>query len=75
MNKKVKILVVAVALAVVLCAVSGVVYKEFFTVKPIEVKETVPVSQTQLEDTSKTHVIALQQIGAGPVMANVAYSY
>lgn len=29
----------------------------------------------ELEDTSKTHVIALQQIGAGPVMANVAYSY
>lgn len=28
-----------------------------------------------LEDTSKTHVIALQQIGAGPIMANVAYSY
>lgn len=29
----------------------------------------------ELEDTSKTHVVALQQIGAGPVMANVAYSY
>lgn len=28
-----------------------------------------------LEDSSKTHVIALQQIGAGPVMANLAYSY
>lgn len=28
-----------------------------------------------LEDSSKTHVIALQQIGAGPVLANLAYSY
>lgn len=28
-----------------------------------------------LEDSSRTHVIALQQIGAGPVMANLAYSY
>jgi hypothetical protein len=28
-----------------------------------------------LEDYSKTHVIALQQIGAGPVIANLAYSY
>jgi cytoskeletal protein CcmA (bactofilin family) len=28
-----------------------------------------------LEDSSKTHVIALQQIGSGPVMANLAYSY
>ena len=28
-----------------------------------------------LDDSSKTHVIALQQIGAGPVMANLAYSY
>lgn len=29
----------------------------------------------ELEDTLLTHVIALQQIGDGPVMANVAYSY
>lgn len=29
----------------------------------------------ELEDTNMTHVIALQQIGAGPVMANIAYSY
>ena len=28
-----------------------------------------------LDDLSKTHVIALQQIGAGPVLANLAYSY
>lgn len=29
----------------------------------------------ELEDTNMTHVIALQQIGDGPVMANIAYSY
>lgn len=29
----------------------------------------------ELEDTFLTHVIALQQIGDGPVMANIAYSY
>lgn len=58
MNKKVKIIVVIAALLVVLCAVAGVIYQEFFTVKPIEVKETVAVSQAQTEDLSDIKLIA-----------------
>lgn len=58
MNKKIKIAVIAVALVIVLSAVAGVIYKEVTTVKPITVKETVAVSQSQVEDVSKIKLIA-----------------
>lgn len=58
MSKKSKIIAVTVALIVVICAVAGVIYQEFFTVKPIEVKETIAVSQAQTEDLSNIKLIA-----------------
>lgn len=58
MSKKTKIIAVVAALAVIICAAAGIIYKEFFTVKPIEPKETVSVSQAQVEDLSKIKLIA-----------------
>ena len=58
MNKKIKIAVIAVALVIVLSAVAGVIYKEATTVKPIKVKETISVSQSQVEDLSSIKLIA-----------------
>lgn len=64
MSRKSKIIAVVVALVVVICAVAGVIYQEFFTVKPIEVKETIAISQAQTEDVSDVKLIAHRGLSA-----------
>lgn len=64
MKRRTKIISVVVALAVVLCAVAGVVYYEVFAVKPIMPKETVSISTSSVNDLSNIKMIAHRGLSA-----------
>lgn len=64
MKKRNKIIAVVIALAVILCAAVGVVYYEFFAVKPIMPKETVSISTSSVKDLSDIKMIAHRGLSA-----------
>lgn len=64
MKKRNKIIAVVIALAVILCAAVGVVYYEFFAVKPIMAKETVSISTSSVKDLSDIKMIAHRGLSA-----------
>lgn len=64
MKRRTKIIAVVVALAVILCAVAGAVYYEFFAVKPIMPKETVSISTSSVEALSDIKMIAHRGLSA-----------
>lgn len=64
MKRRTKIIAVVVALAVILCAVAGAVYYEFFAVKPIMPKETVSISTSSVKELSDIKMIAHRGLSA-----------
>lgn len=64
MKRRTKIIAIVVALAVILCAVAGAVYYEFFAVKPIMPKETVSISTSSVKELSDIKMIAHRGLSA-----------
>lgn len=64
MKRRTKIIAIVIALAVILCAVAGAVYYEFFAVKPIMPKETVSISTSSVKELSDIKMIAHRGLSA-----------
>ncbi len=74
MKRRTKIISLIIALAVILCAVAGVVYYEFSGVKPIEPKQTASISDSSVSDLSNIKMIAHRGLsGVAPENTTAAF--
>lgn len=64
MKRRTKIISIIIALVIIICAVAGVVYYELSGVKPINAKQTVSISKSNVSDLSNIKMIAHRGLSA-----------